>query len=273
MILVCPQCATRYVVPDSAIGASGRQVRCANCRHSWFQDGPVVERPVAPPPPPPPPQVRTEAQPSEPSPPVASPVEQASEPEPTRPVAEEAADAAPAAAAPLRDTPPMFDDAAPVYADDDPSPYDSDVPFRPRRNPARMWTIAAILFFLFASGIGGWVYAFGIPAWAVNLGLVPDGGNSGLVLDMPRKPERRTLPNGSDYFAFSGRVVNASDRTQPVPPILVELRDTQNRLVFSWTMKPPAAKLAAGAQSSFFESRLDIPKTAQSLTLTFGDAS
>ncbi|MEQ1549891.1 MJ0042-type zinc finger domain-containing protein, partial [Sphingorhabdus sp.] len=39
MLLVCPECRTRYVVPDSAIGANGRQVRCANCRHSWFQDG------------------------------------------------------------------------------------------------------------------------------------------------------------------------------------------------------------------------------------------
>jgi predicted Zn finger-like uncharacterized protein len=48
MILECPQCRSRYLVPDGAIGADGRTVRCANCRHSWFQDG-------APPPPPAPP--------------------------------------------------------------------------------------------------------------------------------------------------------------------------------------------------------------------------
>ena len=37
MIIECTECHSRYLVPDAAIGADGRTVRCANCKHSWYQ--------------------------------------------------------------------------------------------------------------------------------------------------------------------------------------------------------------------------------------------
>ncbi|MDZ4139512.1 MAG: zinc-ribbon domain-containing protein, partial [Erythrobacter sp.] len=43
MIIACPACGTRYAVPDAAIGSDGRTVRCAKCKHSWFQDPQVLD--------------------------------------------------------------------------------------------------------------------------------------------------------------------------------------------------------------------------------------
>lgn len=47
MILQCPSCKARFLVPDNAIGPAGRTVRCGKCRHSWHCD-PVAETPKPP---------------------------------------------------------------------------------------------------------------------------------------------------------------------------------------------------------------------------------
>ena len=37
MILTCNSCEKKFVVPDSAIGASGRLVQCSSCGYKWKQ--------------------------------------------------------------------------------------------------------------------------------------------------------------------------------------------------------------------------------------------
>lgn len=46
-VLACPACATRYQVPDDAIGA-GRTVRCVKCKHSWFESPSETPKPPHP---------------------------------------------------------------------------------------------------------------------------------------------------------------------------------------------------------------------------------
>ncbi|HVZ54604.1 MAG TPA: MJ0042-type zinc finger domain-containing protein [Pseudolabrys sp.] len=36
MLLVCPSCATSYMIDAAALGAEGRSVRCARCKTTWF---------------------------------------------------------------------------------------------------------------------------------------------------------------------------------------------------------------------------------------------
>lgn len=43
MILTCPACGKRYLVPSSALGSAGRRVRCAACGETWFQEAPPPE--------------------------------------------------------------------------------------------------------------------------------------------------------------------------------------------------------------------------------------
>ncbi len=36
MLIVCPSCATSYMIDPASVGPNGRAVRCARCRSTWF---------------------------------------------------------------------------------------------------------------------------------------------------------------------------------------------------------------------------------------------
>jgi len=42
MIIQCPSCQARFMLPDEALGDAGKKVRCAKCRDVWFQKAPAV---------------------------------------------------------------------------------------------------------------------------------------------------------------------------------------------------------------------------------------
>lgn len=180
---------------------------------------------------------------------------------------DDAAPIAPAIAAPAF---PSGAAQSPGWAAED-SSFAYEPPIRARRNPAKLWTAAAIAFALAISAAAGAVYMFGMPSWAVKLGLVADNGEPDLLFYLAKPAERRKLPTGEEYFAFSARIVNSGERELSVPPVLVELRDRQERLVFSWTTKADKRRLKPGEEAAINESRLDIPKNAENLSLSFVD--
>lgn len=278
MLLVCPECRTRYVVPDSAIGANGRQVRCANCRHSWFQAGEAPPpEPVAPEPAPPVPPA-----PAIVAPPVAAapPPEPAAAAEAPQEVAEpDAPVASPGFAsfadAPVEDDlPPRLQPATPaasepfVYADPAPpasarSHFAYEPPFRPRRNPARMWTYAAVAFAVLVAGLGWATWQYG---WLDNsFGRAIAEPDLQIVLHDNLELGRDA--DGSPYFIASGSIVNPTAQTQRVPELLVTLKDASGRPVYSWTMKAPVRTLAPGAKTDFSQLRRDVPLAASRISV------
>jgi predicted Zn finger-like uncharacterized protein len=264
MILECPECRARYMVPDSALGVTGRTVRCANCRHSWYQDAPEPDRA-----PDRSPQMQ-EAEPDAPAPSLTAPSLTAPAPAPAAPLP---AAAAPPPAAP---PPPLAGPVDSAGAADAPHGYDAFAhhpPFRPTRNVARLRTIAAIaagLLMLVAVAIILWTTAPGL-AQQVGLSLGPEE----LPLRIVDNPiERRKMANGSELFAVSGQVTNPSATRQRVPDIRADLRDAQGKIVFSWTITPQQRTLAPSAAIDFNSAQVDVPATSKQLDLSFvGEAS
>lgn len=242
MIIACPACSTRYVVPDSAIGVEGRTVRCAKCRHSWFQHGPDLpprEEPAAAPAP-------VTAPAPEPEVPAATAEPVPEPPVVPRPVVRPAARAADE----------TFDDTA--------SSFDHQPPFRPRRNMAKLWTMAGVGFAVLVAVLVGLATWLGLPSWLPTAHGTFGAGNPDLVLAFPsERQDRRTLPNGTEYFGASGTVTNVGKQPQEVPPILIVLRDAKDKVVYTWNVAPPREMLKPGESVTINEAVTDVPKSAK----------
>jgi len=252
-------------------------VRCAKCRHSWFQDGPEIDVPAgasgedA---------GNAQATPTRPAPSSTEPVADGSgdaQPQPTSPVADEDSVADIPPIPDVADTPaatPHRDEvrapaAAPADFGDPPaSAFDHEPPFRPRRNWLKIWTWAAGIFAIVAAGLIFAVSYWGLPDWVPVERPTFAAGQPGLQLDFPPdQQERRTLPNGTEFFGASGTITNIGTTTRDIPTILIVLRDSRDRIVHSWEVPPPQRTLAPGASVSVSEAVTDIPRSAREVQI------
>lgn len=144
-----------------------------------------------------------------------------------------------------------------------PDPFAHEPPFKPRRNPAKYWTIGALAFALLATVLAGAVYLYGLPQWL----QIEEAGFGeavpGLEIRLPiREDDRRTLPDGTEAFNASGSVVNNGQDRQNVPDMLITLRDGEDRVVYSREIAAPAESLGPGETARFTELLIDIPRSA-----------
>jgi predicted Zn finger-like uncharacterized protein len=271
MILTCPNCGTQYVVKDGAIPPQGRQVRCASCKHSWHQDpeaapfeddeetlaeatmidpstGPeaeerayeetVVEQ-----------GVEQEAARLEDVPAGQDAIE--ADPEPA-PVALEVAD---------YDAPP----SAEAVPDDDFSPFAERDYVEPRR---RSPLVAVVLLLIVIAAIATAFWFLAPPEWKAKVGLA--GGSATPLQLMITHPDRQKLASGNELLTVTGRVINPTDQTHPVPPIFAQLKTRTGKVIYSWRIEPPAPTLGPGASASFNSAEVNVPAGGEDLTISLG---
>lgn len=305
MILTCPSCGTQYVVKDGTIPPEGRQVRCASCKHSWHQGpenegaaAPVEEEGYAP--------AEEEAVAAEPEAPVeeaaededesvaeATLIEPRSGPEaeerayeeanleaeqeatPEEPL-EEAPEQTGATYAhsqfdivrPERSSPVVEDWKEPPQAEvqeDDFTPYRGPDDIEPkRRSPILSILIVVVIVVVIAAAF--WFLA--PPDLKAKLGLA-SVGTSPLAL-VTTHMDRQRLESGNELLTVTGRVINPTGKEQQVPPLQAQLKTRAGKVVYSWTIAPPARSLAPGTSASFNSAEVNVPPGGDELTITLG---
>lgn len=311
MILTCPNCGTQYVVKDGAIPPQGRQVRCASCKHSWHQDPEVATAEPEPQPaldsePDRAPEDESIAEATLIEPRTGPEAEERAfeeaivggnaEPNPVPPAAEGAGSAlapeqqkaeaaelaqerraqdlssdidgmgaatapAPAALAADWSEPPQAE-----ATDDQFSPFPAPDEVGPtRRSPLVTILIVVIAVALLAAAF----YFLAPPELKARLGLGM-GEASQLALIVTHR-DRQQLASGNQLLTVSGRVINPTAKEQEVPPLQAQLRNKAGDVVKSWTIDPPARTLAAGASASFNSAEMNVPQSADQLTITLGE--
>lgn len=82
--------------------------------------------------------------------------------------------------------------------------------------------------------------------------------------------ERRPLESGQELLTVTGRVINPTDQEQIVPPLQAQLKTRAGKVVYSWTIDPPARSLPAGASASFNSAEVNVPPGGDELTISLG---
>ena len=293
MILTCPACATQYRLKDGAIPPEGRQVRCAACKHKWHEDGAGAPEAAAPAPSdegaighwPPSGGEKATARAEDggigggPPQPDPDHYEQAAAAVPEAAVHQQMIAETPEPEVPHQE-PGQVRNPAPAPTEQPTSPND---PYPPEddsfaaipamndhgdegeRGSKLGWIVGLILLVVAAAAA---FYFLAPPELKARAGIAEVGESPLEVIVTTR--DRQRLASGNELLAISGRVINNTDREQAIPPIRAELRnEASNKLVYQWTIAPPARSLAPGAAASFNSAEVDVPAGADMLSLRF----
>jgi hypothetical protein len=151
------------------------------------------------------------------------------------------------------------DDFRPYAAADEEAPR--------RRSPLRAILLIVLLVIIAAAAF--WFLA--PPDLKAKLGLA-GAGSTPLAL-VTTHMDRQRLESGNELLTVTGRVINPTGKNQPVPPLQAQLKTKAGKVVYSWTIAPPAPSLAPGESKSFNSAEVSVPPGGEELTITLGGAA
>lgn len=227
MIITCPRCATRYLLEAGVVRPPGRQVRCARCQHTWFQD-PQPDLPT----------------------PIPVPVE---EPAHAGPVTDRSR-MLPAPPGSVAQPVPRFEIPPP------PPIATSPVVDRQRARSRSLAGLSILLAFL-----AGFVLLFlYMPneiaqVWPESASLydalgMPVNTRGFKIIASHTQELDKTVP----VIAIKGQIINETDRELPVPKVRLAVRDQAGKEIYHWTVLADQQRLGPHEQGTF-SARLESP--------------
>ena len=244
MILTCPSCRTRYQADSAHFHSPGRNVRCAKCGETWFQAAPEAESTT------------------EPEPVIAAPV--LDEPTPAAELAEAAASESNA-----------LNFAVGEPADEMPA---RDPARRERSLGGRLAQAAGWVVFFVLIGAIGWSI---VQYRQTIASLWPQSASFYALIGMPVNVRGIAIANvaykqeyedGQPVLSVTGKVVNVSNKEQPVPEIRVVLFDDAKHELYQWTFDAGIPTLKPGSESAFVTRLSSPPAEARNLDVRFAEA-
>jgi predicted Zn finger-like uncharacterized protein len=277
MQIVCPNCQSSYDVDPSAVGPTGRSVRCARCRSVWFAANTEALAEIAA-------SHRAEmaqfaaTEPDSevavewPAPADEQPTAEPQEVELVQDAPSIAADSPPSDPPAAPDAPQIESPAlAPVEHEPAAPPLAEDIETvaarraleqaRNRRFHLRLPGLATIILALVVLDLGlvGWRAEIVrlLPQAASLYAAIGLGVNlRGLVLaDVTSETQ---TAEGVQVLLVQGRIVSAANRVVDVPRLRFAVRNGSGNEIYSWTALPTRSLLAPG-ETLAFQSRLASP--------------
>lgn len=231
MILTCPECATRYFVPDDKVGPDGRTVKCSSCGNRWTAQGePALELFV-----------------------------DAHEGATVRPPLEPAFEDQPVSALPGEELPRVFRQKA-----------DTDRKVREAVTTGVVWAgMAVALIGMVATAIVFRVHV--VQLWpgsaAAYAGVGLPVNRLGLTIENVRA--EAALQDGHAALAVTGVIRNVEDRAAPAPALRVTLLNKAGKVVAVKLAAPADPLIPPGGVRHFVVTLLDPPTTAANLEVAF----